>query len=111
MFTGGRQTLEAEVHPVDWLRTQLDTFEQELREARGLADWDGAFGKFVSRLSSEEEGLNNLESKEDEEESEVEKTSCMTEVWRCFSGVLEGGIMHLNRLEGILGWGRIKVSN
>ena len=108
MLIGGRQAREAEVHPVDWLRTQLDTFEQELRDAKRVGDWGAAVQKLVGSWEAAE-GWEE-ESKEEYDEGVTgsrEEASCMMEAWRCFSGVLEEGVRHLDRPEGVQGWGEI----
>ena len=97
MLTGGRSTREVEVHPVDWMRTQLETFEQELRDANGMEDWRDAFTRLLSPWEGEQEV-----GWEDQSEH-IKETSCMTEAWRCFSGELEEGVRHLDREEGIEG--------
>ena len=92
---------------MDWIKTQLDTFRQELRDAKKVSYWGVAVEIMVERW----ERTESWEEDSKEEYDGVvtrsrEEASCMMEAWRCFSEALEEGVRHLDRPEAVQGWGR-----
>ena len=51
-----------------------------------------------TKRSSEDEDPSPNKISED-----VSKSQCMIGVWRCLSGVLESGVMHIDRPGGLMG--------
>ena len=54
-----------------------------------------------SKRSSEDEqpSTNNVQP----DDGDASKSQCMLGVWRCLSGVLESGVMHIDRPGGLMG--------
>ena len=89
--------------------------EQEMEEDDEVQDEDVELEDLEPPLLDPMWGLNwtnttrSKRSSEDEElspnkiEQEGSKSQCMLGVWRCLSGVLESGVMHIDRPGGLMG--------
>ena len=89
--------------------------EQEMEEDDEEQDEDVELEDLEPPLLDPMWGLNltnttrTKRSSEDEEpspnkiEEDASKSQCMLGVWRCLSGVLESGVMHIDRPGGLMG--------
>ena len=90
--------------------------EEEMKEDADEQDEDVELEDLEPPLLDPMWGLNfttttrNKRSSEDEEpaanqvqKDNGDKSQCMLGVWRCLSGVLESGVMHIDRPGGLMG--------
>ena len=78
---------------------EQEDLEPPLLDPMWGLNWTNTTQRRNKRSSEDEQPSANKVEQEDT----TSKSQCMLGVWRCLSGVLESGVMHIDRPGGIMG--------